>query len=229
MHFTSKEEKTQSVRIRENFKNIVLRNGVEDPKLSLANRTQRINQHYKGAKGRPIKILYLGRLDQKKNIELLLKSLSRLNRSYFLTIVGSGDEKYITKILAEAKSTLGQNNFKFCGALYDSARDDAFYSADIFILPSFSENFGLVIAEALIRGVPVICSTNTPWKEIVSKNAGWCIDNDENKLRDIIEKIDFSDLARKAQNGLTWMEESFLWSDVTDEFSLEVTKFVHKR
>ena len=229
MHFTSEQESLQSLVVRKSFKSMILRNGVELPKLSLEDRLERSKNHYKRSDDKLLNILYLGRIDKKKGIELLLTVLSKLNRKYFLKIVGDGEQKYVKKILDDANRTLGKANFKYFGALHEKKKDDAFYSSDILILPSYSENFGIVIAESLIRGVPVICSNNTPWVEIISKNAGWCTNNDEGELIDLLEKMDLSDLAKKAENGLNWMENSFLWSDIANEFSIEVEKFVHKK
>jgi glycosyltransferase involved in cell wall biosynthesis len=55
-------------------------------------------------------------------------------------------------------------------------RESLFRSASAFVLPTHSENFGNVVAEALIRGLPVITTTGTPWSELIPKGCGWYVE-----------------------------------------------------
>ena len=68
MHFTSEQESLQSLVIRKSFKSMILRNGVELPKLSLEDRIERSKHRYKRADDKLLNILYLGRIDKKKGI-----------------------------------------------------------------------------------------------------------------------------------------------------------------
>ena len=65
---------------------------------------------------------------------------------------------------------------KLVGPLYGDSKWSFLHSGDIFVLPSYSENFGIVIAESLAIGVPVITTTSTPWKELEKFKCGWWID-----------------------------------------------------
>jgi glycosyltransferase involved in cell wall biosynthesis len=56
------------------------------------------------------------------------------------------------------------------------------------VVPSDFENFGMIIPEALICGIPVIASKGTPWKELKTHNCGWWVDNDVNTLADIVQR-----------------------------------------
>jgi glycosyltransferase involved in cell wall biosynthesis len=71
-----------------------------------------------------------------------------------------GSSLYITLI----QSAQDLKNVHFVGAKYGEAKWDFLRSADIMVLPTYSENFGIVVAEALALGVPVITTTGTPWK-----------------------------------------------------------------
>jgi glycosyltransferase involved in cell wall biosynthesis len=69
-----------------------------------------------------------------------------------------------------------QQQVVFLGAVWGAARTQLYHEADLFVLPSFSENFGLVIAEALSCEVPVITTRATPWREIQQHRCGWWIE-----------------------------------------------------
>ena len=109
--------------------------------------------------GRPLRILFLSRLHEKKNLPLLLRAAARAaagGASIDLTIAGDGDHRYRAELEAMAQTIGGGDRVRFVGHVDGDAKRRAFSDADVFILPSAHENFGIAVAEALAAGLPVI-------------------------------------------------------------------------
>lgn len=125
---------------------------------------------------------FLGRLHPIKNIDRLIKAWSKVNTSgYQLVLVGDGEKSYVDA-LKNLVLDLNIPNVLFAGFLYGEEKQQMIASFDYQVLPSQSENFGMVVPEALIQGIPVIASKGTPWEELNTHRCGWWVDNDVNML-----------------------------------------------
>jgi len=163
----------------------------------------------------PIKFLYLGRIEPEKGISLLLDAWTRIpNRNQHLTLMGTISASYkatLTKRLASDPALRNVN------VEAEVPPDHALHSIDshhILVHPSRSENFGLAIAEAMCRGRPVITTTPTPWPEIQSRSAGWCVPPTPDALATAIQaatSTSVRDLASIATNARNWMQQSYSW------------------
>ena len=113
-------------------------------------------------------LLFLSRLDKKKGLELLFETLNNLdmNRATRLVIVGDGEPKYVSELKRQSL-TLNQPNLKieWVGSVWGEDRWQYFQASDLFCLPTYSENFGIAVLEALYAGTPVLTTDQTPWKE----------------------------------------------------------------
>jgi glycosyltransferase involved in cell wall biosynthesis len=145
----------------------VIPNGVELPAAAPAiarpaNRTRQV--------------LYLGRLHPLKGLELLIEAWGRgaADGRWELVIAGPDEQGTRARLEAQARS-LGLTNLTLPGPLYGEAKRRALAEADLFVLPSRTENFGIAVAEALAAGVPVITTKSTPWSEIEG-SCGWWVD-----------------------------------------------------
>lgn len=125
------------------------------------------------------KLLFLSRIHPKKGIELLMEAWLVLQeetkQNWEVEIVGNGDESYIQQ-LQDKISSKGISDFRIVGPLFGEAKHQAYMEADLFVLPTYSENFGIVIAEALAYKVPVITTKGTPWEDLETYRCGWWID-----------------------------------------------------
>lgn len=127
---------------------------------------------------------FVGRLNRIKNVDLLLSAWSKLGdktRNCELLIIGDGDTAY-KKELEEFATANKLNNVRFLGFIMGKDLQKLVHSIDFQILPSKSENFGMVVPEALIQGSPVIASKGTPWSDLETFDCGWWVDNDIDTL-----------------------------------------------
>ena len=123
-------------------------------------------------------ILFLSRIHPKKGIEILLDSLCRVREKivgYKVKIAGEGDSAYVENL----KKFCSENNLtdivEFVGGVYGDDKWRLISNASVLVLPTYSENFGLVIAEAMSASVPVITTNTTPWQILTDSGCGWCV------------------------------------------------------
>lgn len=209
MHVTSLQEKIESIRIFPKFAYSIIANGVEIPDDASTVPTRQSNL---------LRILYVGRIHPKKGIENLLLGLAKLTDiNYTLTVCGTGSVKYIERIKSLCTYCGIENKIHFAGYLEEHRKSEAFVNSDVCVVPSFTENFGMVIAEALAYGIPVICSKGTPWSEITKHRCGIWTDNDPDSLANSIHEIISMDMIAMGQRGRQWMMREFNWSKIAED------------
>ena len=136
------------------------------------------------------RLLFLSRLHPKKGLVELLHAWKKIQNKYpdwELLICGFDEKNYKKNNFKKNKNFKSSKSFfkRFCNW---KEKEKTYYSSDLFILPSHSENFGLSIAEALSYQLPVITTTNTPWKKLKNYKCGWCIKLDEKIIARTLEK-----------------------------------------
>lgn len=122
-------------------------------------------------------ILFLSRIHQKKGIEDLLIAWSFIrDPNWKIVIAGTGETFFIDQLKNKVKELELSADIEFIGEVVGDKKETVFSEASIFALPSYSENFGIVVGESLIRGIPVITTNKTPWHEILDEGCGWYIE-----------------------------------------------------
>lgn len=138
-----------------------------------------------------IRFGYIGRVHPRKRIERLIYAFDALRektRGCELLIIGADVPEY-EEFLKKEVERLGLNNVKFTGFLRGKDKDDALCSLSYLMVPSDFENFGNIVSEALVRGIPVMTSKGMPWKCLVEHNCGWWIDNDQLSINNMVEEM----------------------------------------
>lgn len=188
------------------------------------------------------RILFLSRIHPKKGVLDLIKAFGDLNPGgWELVIAGNDDPSagsgqvgaYKRACEDFASHQVNADRISFMGAVSDADKWEVYRSADLFVLPSYSENFGIVIGEALGMGVPVITTNATPWGEFRDKGQGtrdestkgdrglWVVDTGVESIKVAVEEaIDLDDAERVAmgQRGEAWIRSEFTWESVGEQF-----------
>lgn len=118
--------------------------------------------------------LFVGRIHPVKGIPLLLKAWAHVRPlGWILKIAGPDEANHLLEVRELIRNTGIGDAVQLIGPLTLVEKRAAYATADLFILPSHSESFGLVIAEALAAGCPVITTTSVPWPSIDEEKLGW--------------------------------------------------------
>lgn len=170
----------------------------------------------------PRRVLYLGRLHPIKGLEELLAAWTQLSPAHpdwELRIVGPGEEAY----RRDLKQRAGPARVTFAGPKYGAEKTAEYAAADLYVLPSRSENFGMTVAEAMAQGVPVIATTGTPWRGLGEEGCGWCVSPSQEGLKAALAEA----LARPApvldamgECGRDWMARDYSWARVASDMAL---------
>ena len=123
------------------------------------------------------KALFVSRLHPKKGLSNLVAAWDRVRPAdWELLIVGPSDQAYTEKVQAAISAAGLDSAIKILGPVWGAERFRYYWEADLFVLPSFSENFAMVVAEALACEVPVITTRGLPWQDLEEFRCGWWID-----------------------------------------------------
>lgn len=157
---------------------------------------------------------YLGRVHPRKRIERLIYAFDALRNKLNdaeLLIIGADDKQY-EEFLRKEVERLHLKNIRFTGFLTGKEKDEAIMSLSYLVVPSDFENFGNIVTEALVRGVPVIASKGMPWKDLEDYHCGWWINNDQDTINGAIMmayNTSEEDRIRMGMNGKKLMRDKY--------------------
>ena len=127
-------------------------------------------------------LLFLGRIHEKKGCDLLLQAFAKVGMrepNLHLVVAGPDDGPYALELKEMARRLGVADRVTWTGMLTGDLKWGAFRTAEVFVLPSHQENFGIAVAEALAAGVPVLISNKVNiWREI-HRDRGGLVENDD--------------------------------------------------
>lgn len=164
-------------------------------------------------------VLFFSRLDPKKGVPDLIDAWARIGnrRGYTLHIQGHGEEDYVQGLGKRIKQHGLCEQVRILPPVFGPNRWAAYQAASIFVLPTYSENFGITVAEALIAGVPVITTTSTPWGDLPSEGLGWIVENDIGQLTAALQAaVDLTEaqLAEMRDKAEAYTQSRFRWDAI---------------
>ena len=124
-------------------------------------------------------VLYLSRVHMQKGVELLIEAWKRLYSDFSdwqLLVVGNGEAGYIQGLESRVERLGLRDSVRILPPVFGRDKIRLYQESALFCLPSYSESFGMVIAESMSCGTPVITTTNCPWNILNDTKTGWCID-----------------------------------------------------
>lgn len=169
-------------------------------------------------------LLFLGRIHPTKGIDFLLRAWARVMNQFpawRLRIAGHDGgsysvDAYLREMQALAAS-LRLERCEFVGPKYGADKLAEYRSADLFVLPTHSENFGMSVAEAQAAGTAVIVTKGAPWRGVETERSGWWIDIGEEPLTACLTAamaLPASELAARGLRGRDWMVRDFAWPTI---------------
>lgn len=184
---------------------------------------ERFRQRFPSLLGRRL-VVYFGRLNFKKGLDILAPAFAQIARDHVrdyedvhLVLAGPGDEDYVRKV----KRWLGEGGVldrtTFTGTLAGEDRFTVLQQAELFVLPSYTENFGQVVCEAMASGVPVVISDQVNiWPEVARAEAGLVVPCDASATAQALRQLlDDPPRARQmGRNGRAWVAEHLPWNVV---------------
>lgn len=165
------------------------------------------------------KLLFFSRVHPKKGVDRLICAWAKIQNEFpdwRLVIAGKGEEDYISFLKGLAVQQ-GVDRVEFMGPVYGDEKTKLYFEADIFILPTHSENFGIVVAEALACACPVIVGRGAPWAGVHENLCGWWVENDVGELAATLRiamGLDSVALHSMGLAGREWMRRDFEWKSV---------------
>jgi len=178
VHFTSAEEQREAGALGLPMRGVVIPLGIEDavPAVDVLVRAQ-----FPALAGSRY-LLSLSRLDPKKNIEGLLRAFAQCSPQWSgvkLLVAGSGASAYVEALKALANKLGLSDHVVWAGQVDGDLKARAFAGAELFVLPSFSENFGIAAAEALMAGVPCVLAQGVAIaQDVTAAGAGLAVTPD---------------------------------------------------
>ena len=176
-------------------------------------------------------IVFLSRIHQKKGIEILINVWEKMRFDFpdwNVVIAGNGEEEYIQQLKSMITSKRLQDCVEIIPPIFGKDKHKLYCESSLFVLPTYSENFGMVVAEALACGVPVITTNGTPWQELNDEKIGWCVDlseeNIENAIRDALS-LPAEELFAMGQKGSKHINNNYLYTSVAKK-NIELYKWI---
>lgn len=167
--------------------------------------------------------LFLSRVHAKKGLPLLVEAWAKVRPAgWRMKVVGPDEDGHVAEVKALVRRAGLAETWEFCGEIDDREKWGAYHQADLFVLPTHSENFGMVVAEALAAGVPVITTRGCPWEGIPAHGCGWWVEPTAEGLAAALQEACCQTdevLRSMGLRGRQWMESEFGWKMIAQRMT----------
>lgn len=222
IHYTTRDEAEQC-HTRLHLKNtaLIIPNGVDLSSFVHLPESERLTARYPVLEGKKV-ILFMSRISWKKGLDTLAKAFGMLAKDrddIHLLIVGPDEGGYEKKVRDWLENGGVQDKVTFTGMLKGKAKLEALSGSDLFVLPSYSENFGMVVVEAMSCGLPVVISDKVGiCDDVESANAGIIVETDAAQVAGALSRLleDPRLCSEMAERGRILVASKYGWDQIAD-------------
>lgn len=232
IHCTVEKEKQDHIRKGIAHKDfITIPNGVDLDELDTDIPEGQFREKYDIDKNRPV-VLFLGRLSWKKGLDTLVPSMKKVLEEVpeaLLVIAGSSSDNYGDKVKKWVEEEGIEGNTLFTGWISGDDKFSALQDSDIFVLPSYSENFGMAAVEAMYFELPVVLTPKVGIAEEVRESrAGLITEKDEDDFAQAVVSLlrDESMASNLGKNGKRLVEEKFAMDQIAHQWEDAYQKII---
>ena len=198
------------------------RHGLRAPIAMISNGVAVPDEQPRAAPSERHRALFLSRIHPKKGLPMLLDAWAAVRpEGWDLVVVGPDEGGHRAELEAQA-ARLGLAEVSFQDPVADADKWALYASADLFVLPTYSENFGLVVAEALAAGVPVITTTGAPWADLARVGCGWWVAPDGRALAEALRAataLPDAERAAMGARGRAHVAETYGWDRIARQMA----------
>jgi len=221
IHVTSDEERCTVERLGLSRPIVVIPNGINYVEYTELPDRSCLRDRY-GIRPEECVILYLGRVHPQKGLEVLGAAFELMLKERpcaRLVVAGQSDPRYMVTLVQRFHHLLDSGHWIFTGQLEGKDRLAAFGASDIFALTSYSENFGLAVAEAMAAGLPVVLSRECPWPQVEQWQSGFWVQNDPVNIAEALLTLSADEELRHrlGENGRRGVFASLGWPRIAEK------------
>ena len=159
--------------------------------------------------------LFLGRIHPMKGIDRLIDAWAEVRpQGWRLVLAGPDEGGHWAQVAARIQAAGMAGQIEWLGPVFDATKERVLNEAHLLVIPSLSENFGIVVAEGLAHGLPVLTTTGTPWQCLTEERCGWWVEPTVAGIAAALKSactLDSNTLQDMGQRGRLLAETHFRW------------------
>ncbi len=220
VHYTSEDELQEASLVARAGRSVVIPNPVDFQFASAEGRGRWLKDRYPATAGKKI-VLFLSRLDPKKGLDLLITAFAKIREKtpdVALVIVGGAEGTFLKQLQAQADRLAVGTEIIWTGFLEGADKRAALAGADVFVLPSYSENFGVAAVEAMAAGLPLVVSDHVGiHREIATAGAGLVVPCNAEELSNAVLRLTRDESLRQSMSAnASMLAQTFSRGPVTE-------------
>jgi glycosyltransferase involved in cell wall biosynthesis len=224
IHFTSEQEAKISERFGVFTPDLIIPLGVKQEGVTKKEKRNITREQFNIADDIPL-VLFMSRIDPKKGLDLLIPALEKLlgiGYKFHFILAGTNpqDPDYEQKIKSQIQNSPLRSHTTITGFVTGELKASLLQAADLFVLPSYYENFGIAVAEAMLAGIPVVISDQVHiYQQILDSQSGWVSTTDVEALVNLV-KAALDNPAERQRRGLNahkYADVNFSWDAIAKQ------------